>query len=93
MPRKEYLGSGPVAELHALLDAQQRRQRHTERAAWLAEQSRLDCADLALEQAHARMELLVRAILVLGGFHCHHGEWRCKRGQKIAEECHDQGPS
>jgi hypothetical protein len=78
---KEYVGRGPVAQLAARLDERERQDRRAEREALLVEQVRLAAADLAFMDARDLVELLVRATLVLGGFHTHHSQWRRRRGR------------
>lgn len=76
VPRKLYVGRGPAAKMLAKAVAQRRQQAEAERAARRAEQARLAPADAALADLAAWTGLLVRAALVLQGFHEHRGEWR-----------------
>jgi hypothetical protein len=79
-PVKLYVGRGPDAELAARLDERERQDRRAERAAFLAEQVRLAAADLAFADARSLVDPLVRAALILSGFHLHRGsEWRRRR--------------
>ena len=78
-PVKLYVGRGPDAELAARLDARERQDRQAEREAFLDEQVRLAAADLALQEARVLADLLVRATLILRGYHFHHYEWRRRR--------------
>src|SRR5262249_35588261 len=78
-PVKLYVGRGPDAELAARLDARERQDRPADRAAVLAEQVRLAAADLAFADARALVDLLVRATLILRGYHLHRYEWRRRR--------------
>jgi hypothetical protein len=73
---KQYIGRGPAAELIARLDDNARRDRRTARQEWRVEQIRLTTADLALDQVHGLVKLLVHAVLISQGWHEHHGEWR-----------------
>jgi hypothetical protein len=75
-PRKLYLGAGPAARAYARQEAERRARRRSERAALHAEQARTAPADLAFQGARTLVDLLVRASLVLSGFHLHHREWR-----------------
>ena len=77
---KLYVGRGAAAELAARLDARERQDRRAERAAFLAEQVRLAAVDLAFADARSLVDPLVRAALILSGFHLHRGsEWRRRR--------------
>jgi hypothetical protein len=78
---KVYVGRGPAAALIARLDECERADRRAEREAFLAEQVRLAAVDLALREARVLADLLVRARLVLGGFHTHHDQWRRRHGR------------
>jgi hypothetical protein len=77
---KVYVGRGPAAELAARLDERERQDRRAAREAFLAEQVRLAVADVVLSDARDLVGLLVRAALILSGFHLHRGsEWRRRR--------------
>jgi hypothetical protein len=78
---KVYLGCGAAAHLAARLDERERQDRGAEREAFLAEQVRLAAADVAFSDARGLIDLLVRATLILSGFHLHRcSEWRRRRG-------------
>ena len=79
-PRKLYLGAGPAALAYARQEAERRARRQSERAALYAEQVQATGADRAFQDARTLVELLVRARLVLNGFHLHHREWRRRHG-------------
>jgi len=82
---REYLGSGPMAELMAEVDAEERRLRELGRQAWLQERAELAERDRDLEAFCQEVELLARAALVLAGYHQHdRGEWRRYREPKAA---------
>jgi hypothetical protein len=78
---KSYLGRGPVAELAARLDGQERDARDARRLALARERARLAEADLPLRRARDLIGLLVAAALLLSGWHEHRGEWRRRSGQ------------
>src|SRR4051794_17468835 len=84
-PRKLYLGTGPAAEDYARREADRRQERQAEREALNAEQARIAAADLAFGEARDLAELLVWAILILHGFHCHHRIWRRRNGSTTNE--------
>jgi hypothetical protein len=79
-PRKLYHGAGPAAQAYARQEAERRARRQSERAALHAEQAQAAGADLAFQGARDLIDLLVRARLVLSGFHLHHREWRRRHG-------------
>ena len=81
-PVKLYVGRGPDAELAARLDEREREDRRAERGTWLTERVRLAVVDAAFADARSLVDLLVRAALILSGFHLHRGsEWRRRRGR------------
>jgi hypothetical protein len=75
-PRKEYLGHGPVGELHAQLVSRGLRLREAGRRAWRDERARLAVADAALADVRTLASLIFGANMLLAGFHDHRGEWR-----------------
>ena len=77
---KEYLGSGPAAELAATLDGRRREERANQRRRVADERARW----VDLEQPTADLEgltnRLAAAALLLAGYHRHdRGEWRRRR--------------
>jgi hypothetical protein len=79
--RREYLGGGFGAELAAALDAHRRRQRQAQREALRAEREAWEGAAVVLDELIATSNLLVRACLLVAGFHQHQrGEWRRRAG-------------
>src|SRR5262245_19623456 len=86
--RKRYLGTGPAAEQHARLAARRLEERRAEREALSAEQTQVTAADAALREARGLADLLLQAVLLCAGFHCHHGGWR----RRCADAAHgDEG--
>jgi hypothetical protein len=75
-PRKLYLGRGQAAEACARRHTERRRQEVAGREALLAEQTQIAPADHALAELGAFTALLVKAALLLDGYHVHRGEWR-----------------
>jgi hypothetical protein len=84
---KEYIGSGPLAELAAEADALERRQREEEARAWRAERDYLEALDKQTEELCEASEILVRAALLAAGYRQHHrGEWRKQRERDDAKD-------
>jgi hypothetical protein len=80
---REYVGAGRVAELAAQLDALDRDQRESDADARRAVRAELDALAEKLSDLNERCELLIRATLVLAGYHQHkRGEWRKRRVRK-----------
>ena len=74
---KEYVAAGPLAELLAAHDARERAERLAAAEARRAERARLATIDGPAEVSHEAVEALLRASLVLAGYHRHQrGEWR-----------------
>lgn len=74
---KQYLGTGPAAELAAKLLDDRRR----ERVDLTAERMRWATALAALDDLHDCLAVLVHSELLLRGFYAHRGQWR-PRGRK-----------
>jgi hypothetical protein len=77
---RQYVGRGPVAELAARLDAQERGRRRRKALAQRREKSDLDALDADLKALTETADLLACAALLAAGFHQHkRGEWRKRR--------------
>ena len=74
---REYVGSGPVAEMAAQADARERERREEEARAWREEREDLDALDARTRDLDELAELLTRAALLAAGYRQHErGEWR-----------------
>jgi len=78
---REYVGSGELARLAEMLDAEERQERQQEAQERKDERRRLAELDDHLAQADEACRRLVQAELVLAGYHRHKGQWRLRRGQ------------
>ena len=79
---KEYVGTGPLAELAALQDKAKRLRREEEERAWKREREDLERLDGTAGKLCELAELLTRAALLAAGYRQHHrGEWRKPRGR------------
>lgn len=77
---KEYIGTGPIAELFAFQDEAGRQRREEEARAWREEREDLEHLDGTAGDLCELAELLNRAALVAGGYRQHNrGEWRKPR--------------
>ena len=80
---REYVGTGPLAELTAELDAEERRRREEEQARRREERERLDALVAPVEELCEAAEVIARAALIASGYHRHNrGEWRKRREQR-----------
>jgi hypothetical protein len=80
---KEYIGTGPIAELAAAQDALKRHRREEEAKAWRAKRERLEALEEPVEELCEVADLLARATLWAAGYHQHRGgEWRKRREHK-----------
>ncbi len=80
---REYLGTGPLAELAAQMDALKRCQREEEAQALREERERMEALESPLEELCEAAEVLTRATLLAAGYRRHNrGEWRKKREGK-----------
>ena len=77
---KEYVGTGPLAELAALQDEADRQRREEEARAWKREREALEDLDVTAGEICELAELLTRAAMVAAGYRQHNrGEWRKPR--------------
>ena len=77
---REYVGTGPLAELAAQMDALKRCQREEEVQALREECERMEALESPLEELYEAAEVLTRATLLAAGYRRHkRGEWRKKR--------------
>jgi len=78
--RREYIGSGPVAELIAAQDAERRGERDESWAAWNRLKRDLQNAEALVDRCWEEASALTTGVLVSAGFYRHHrGEWRKRR--------------
>src|SRR5215218_9715632 len=77
---REYVGTGPLAKLAALMDEEDRLGRKEESKAWRAERERLEAMEAPITELCEIAETLARAALLAAGYHQHNrGEWRKRR--------------
>jgi len=74
--RKEYAGGGSLGQLAAQIDELERLQREEEEASWREERERLQRSAGFLRELEEAAEILIRAQLLVAGFHKRKGEWR-----------------
>jgi len=80
---REYIGTGPVAELAAQLEAAERAQRQEERLALARDRQAAEQLEGFVDEVDSLVATLTRLALVSAGFHQHHrGAWRKRRGQE-----------
>jgi hypothetical protein len=80
---REYVGTGPFAEIVAKSDRTKRELAEAERKREKTELERLEAlAAPVLELSEAAEKILVRAHLIACGDHRHKGEWRRVRGER-----------
>ena len=77
---REYVGTGPLAEIEARQDEAQRRRREKEARAWREEREQLEALYGKTGELHELAELLTRAAFLAAGYRRHkRGEWRKPR--------------
>ena len=75
--RKQYIGTGPVAEEAARRDAARRAQKVAQRCDETAAEQRYEAAQRLLLALTQECDTLARAALAEAGYYQHHrGEWR-----------------
>jgi len=77
---REYIGTGPVAELIAAHDAERRAEREEERATRNGRKDELERIAALVDRCWSNASTLAAATLVGAGFYRHHrGKWRKRR--------------
>jgi len=77
---REYVGGGVLGEIAARMDAEERRRREAEAAAWREERKRLEEFASLIDELCEGAETIARAALLTAGFRRHkRGEWRRQR--------------
>lgn len=76
----EYIGAGILAELTADLDEAAQAERQAEREARRQEREQVQALDSQLAQVDELTRALVRASLLLAGYHPHKRQWRRGNG-------------
>jgi hypothetical protein len=78
---REYVGTGPLAEIAAQTDALNRQRREEQARAWRDEREGLEALDRSLVELVEAVRVLTQATLLAEGFRQHHrGAWRRRRG-------------
>jgi hypothetical protein len=84
---REYVGGGVLGELAARMDAEDRRRRQEEAAAWREERERLEELAGLVDELCEDVETIVRCALLVAGFRRHkRGGWRKRREAETATE-------
>jgi hypothetical protein len=77
---KEYVGTGPVAEFCAALDAEERAERDATQATWRQQQADMDALDAQMAAWWDTSTALLKAALYTEGYYQHdRGTWRKRR--------------
>jgi hypothetical protein len=79
---REYVRSGPLAEIAARLDRQGRELEEAQREREKQELERLKALAAPVFELSEAAEILAHAHLVAAGYHRHKGEWRRARAQR-----------
>jgi len=79
---REYVGTGPFAEIVAASDRTKRELAEAERKREKTELERLEALAAPVLELSEVAEILVRAHLIAAGYHRHKGEWRRARGER-----------
>jgi hypothetical protein len=78
---REYVGTGPLAQLAAEMDALDRQRRQEEAEAWRVEREYMEALETPIEELCEATEVLAQAALLAAGYHRHNrGPWRKRRG-------------
>ncbi len=79
---REYVGSGPLAEIVAASERTKRELADDERKEEKTELERLEALTAPVLELSEAAGILVRAHLIAAGYHRHKGEWRRARGER-----------
>ena len=79
---REYVGTGPLAEIVAVSERTKRELAEAERKREKAELERLEALIAPVEELSEAAEILAHAHLIAAGYHRHKGEWRRARGKR-----------
>ena len=80
---REYIGTGPVAELIAAQDAERHAEKVKRRQAWNARRDDFERLSALVDRCTEGVSALTAAVLVNAGFYRHHrGEWRKRRARE-----------
>lgn len=79
--RREYVGTGGIAETLAHADETRRRARELERKREREDLERLEALAAPVREVDDKAEVLARAVLVAAGYRRRKGEWRLRRGR------------
>ena len=84
---REYVGTGHLAELAALMDAEERLRREEEATTWREERERLEELAGLVDELCEDVETIVQATLLAAGFRRHNrSEWRRQRDRGTSTE-------
>lgn len=75
----EYFGSGALAEALAVLDAEDRKHAKMKRQEWKKVKKEVKVINQEMDKAERLVRSLLRANMLLSGFHPHKGMWRKRR--------------
>ena len=75
----EYIGSGFLGEIVAEMEAEEREQRKYERSKFKKMKEETRVMDNELDSIGDLIRTLIRAKLILSGYHPHKGQWRKRR--------------
>ena len=73
-----YVGKGITAKQAAEVDILEQKKRKADLEAWRQECYLLKKMDQEEDHVIIQINNLIKAVLVLSGFHCHKGQWRKK---------------
>ncbi len=78
--KTEYIGTGPLAELIAETDAEQRAEREAKRRLWRQKRDAMDVIDTRVDDWWDATTMLLKTQLYAEGYYQHdRGEWRQRR--------------
>jgi hypothetical protein len=78
----EYLGTGQSAELLAELDQFDHEEKMLSKSEWKKQKDEFHKMDGEYQRSSLLIRSLVRAHLLLAGYHPHKGQWRKKRNER-----------
>jgi hypothetical protein len=72
----EYIGAGEGAQLIYLMDESEREEARINQNAWKKTKSENQAIDLEIDRLNRKIMTLVKATILVSGYHIHKGQWR-----------------
>lgn len=75
----EYVGNGFIGDLASARDGEERFKADIARADWLKQKESAEAIDEQISEAEKYTKAIVKAVLLISGYHMHKRQWRKAR--------------